>query len=169
MIEFSLPVAIEPVEWTVVFHRKASSRWFALIAMGHFKHVSAFAYAAGPNVWVIHDWQFGGLRVAVLPHSDDACRLIASLFGGPDTEWMPVRRRPSATGFRLGTCVGAVKHLLGLRTWALRPDALYRSLSVSGAIPAHQHRSPSRPRWWQKFAPRCSSMLRIDRRENPAG
>ena len=140
MNEFSLPTAVEPEEWTVVFHREASSRWFSFIAFGRFKHVSAFAYLPGLKGWVIHDWQHGGLRVAVLPHSDETCQLIRSMFG-PTTEWVQVTRRPgpsSWSGFRLGSCVGAVKHLLGIRCVALRPDGLYRHLheataSVSGA------------------------------------
>jgi hypothetical protein len=139
----ALPAAVEPEEWTLVFHREASSRWFSFIALGRFKHVSAFAYLPGLKGWVIHDWQHGGLRVAVLPHSDEACRLITSMFGGPTTEWVKVRRAPappSWTGFRLGSCVGAVKHLLGIPGNTLRPDALYRHLVrhgiVTSAIPA---------------------------------
>jgi hypothetical protein len=140
---FELPATVEPEEWTVVFHTKASSWWFNFIALGRFKHVSAFAYLPGLQGWVIHDWQHGGLRVAVLPHSDGACRLIRSMFG-PDTKWVEVRRRAgpaSRFGFRLGSCVGAVKHLLGIPGHALRPDALYRYLvrhgkRVNSAIPA---------------------------------
>lgn len=130
MIDVALPAAVDPEEWTVVFHREASSWWFSLIALGRFKHVSAFAYLSGMNGWAIMDWQAGGLRVAHLPHSDDAARLLVSMFGGPGTEWVQVRRRPasSRSGFRLGTCVGAVKHLLGISSYALRPDALHRHL-----------------------------------------
>jgi len=128
----TLPAAVEPEEWTIVFHREASSRWFSFIAFGKFKHVSAFAYLAGLNGWVIHDWHAGGLQVAVLPHSTETCRIISTLFGGG--EWIKVRRQAgtSWSGFRLGTCVGAVKHLLGLRSNALRPDGLYRYLVRHG-------------------------------------
>lgn len=135
MNPIDLPAAVEPDEWTVVFHREASSRWFSFIALGRFKHVSAFAYLPGLRGWVIHDWQHTGMRVAVLPHSDEACRLIRAMFG-PSTEWVTVARRPgpsSRTGFRLGSCVGAVKHLLGIRSHALRPDALYRHLARHAA------------------------------------
>lgn len=139
MNEHALPAAVEPVEWTLVFHRKASSRFFAWIALGRFKHVSAFAYLPGLKGWVVHDWQSGGLRVAVLPHNDEAPRLLTAMFGGPDTEWVETRRRPqpaTRTGFRLGTCVGAVKHLLNLKSKALRPDGLYRHLARHGTRPA---------------------------------
>lgn len=144
MYQSDLPEAVEPVEWTVVFHREASSRWFALIALGRFKHVSAFAYLPGLKGWVIHDWQYGGLRVAVLPHSDEACRLLTAMFPTATTEWVPWRRSAdpsSRSGFRLGTCVGAVKHLLGVPGHALRPDGLYRYLkrhepACASAVPA---------------------------------
>lgn len=129
MTPIDLPAAVEPSEWTLVFHRKASSPWFSFVALGRFKHVSAFAYLSGLNGWVIHDWQYGGLHVAVLPHSDETCRLLTAMFGGPDTEWVEMRRLPgptSRTGFRLGSCVGAVKHLLNIKSRALRPDSLYR-------------------------------------------
>jgi hypothetical protein len=35
---------IEARRWTVVFHRQAEHLFFSLIAMGHFKHVSAIAW-----------------------------------------------------------------------------------------------------------------------------
>ena len=34
--------AAEPAEWFVVFHPEASSRRLSALAMGRFKHVSAF-------------------------------------------------------------------------------------------------------------------------------
>src|SRR5712675_159793 len=98
MTPFELPAAVEPTEWTVVFHTRASSWWFEFIAFGRFKHVSAFAYLPGLQGWVIHDWQYHGMRVAVLPHSDEACLLIRRMFG-PDTEWVEVRRRPGPSAF----------------------------------------------------------------------
>jgi len=155
-----LPVAVEPEEWTVVFHREASSRWFALIALGRFKHVSAFAYLPGLHGWVIHDWQHSGLRVAVLPHSDETCRLIASMFGGPSTEWVKVRRRPgpsSLSGFRLGSCVGAVKHLLGLRSLVLRPDGLYRHL-MRDALPT---KAPTASDGWHEPSAGASTIAGV--------
>lgn len=118
--------ACEPRRWTVVFHRKAANRFFSLIAMGHFKHVSAFAWAPEMRVWIIYDVGFDRSRIAVLPDTEASKLLLQRIIAGNCIVTMEARGG-NGTPFRFGLfCTTAIKHLLGLGGSALRPDALFR-------------------------------------------
>lgn len=124
---------IEPDRWTVVFHVKRASWWVELLAFGRFKHVSAFAYVPLMRAWLVYDVQQAGTSLTVIPDCDSAITLLDKLYG--DCVMLSVRRQePCGNAFRLGFwCVPAIKHLLGVRCGALRPDALYRHLRRNGA------------------------------------
>lgn len=127
------PEAIEPVQWNVVFHRKALSRWSSAIAMGHFKHVSAFAYLAGLKGWVLFDVQFSRLRIVVLPDTFDSRVILGQVMKGNAVILMSRREGGGIRFFRLGFfCTSAIKHLLGIRSSALRPSALFRECLRNG-------------------------------------
>ncbi len=119
--------AAEATRWTIVFHRRAENRIFGLIAMGRFKHVSAFAWLPGPRVWIHYDLGFCRTRIIVLPDTAESKAYLGALITGNAIITMKVRgdARPI---MRLGLfCTSAVKHLIGLRSSALRPDALFAS------------------------------------------
>lgn len=128
------PEAIEPVEWNILFHVEAAGRWSSLIAMGRFKHVSAFAYLGGLKGWVLYDVQFGRTRLVVLPDNADSRRVLSQVIG--NNVWIVMRRRDGRVPwFRFGFfCTVAIKHLIGLRSGALRPDALYRDCLAHGGV-----------------------------------
>lgn len=142
---FTLPAIIEPEEWCVVFHRKAASRAFSLIAMGRFKHVAAFAHLPAQRAWLYFDLQFSHLRNAVIPDTPEGRALLGSLID--DTEIVRMRRRGGrARWMRFGLiCTTAVKHLLGLSGGALRPDALYRYCLQNGGVVLDESTGPARP------------------------
>jgi len=119
--------ASEPTRWTIVFHRKAEHWLFALIAMGRFKHVSAFAWLPDTRVWLIYDMGFRRTRIMVLPDTVEAKAYLGALITGNAMVTMPVRD-DALPLLRIGLfCTTAVKHLVGLRCGALRPDALFAS------------------------------------------
>lgn len=127
------PEAVEPVQWNVVFHRKAMTRWSSLIAMGQFKHVSAFAYLAGLKGWVLFDVQFARLRIVILPDTFDSRVIIGQVMKGNSVVLISRREGGGIRFFRFGFfCTTAIKHLLGLRGSTLRPDALFRSCLANG-------------------------------------
>lgn len=132
----------EPVEWFVVFHRKAASRLFSMLAAGEFKHVSAIGYCPGFKVWLLYDVQWSGTRLRVISH-DAAKKAVAEWSG--DCDIVKISRRSHNPRFlRLGfTCVSAVKHLLSLRCVAMRPDALYRHIIRNGGTPIHDAKRPA--------------------------
>jgi hypothetical protein len=123
---------IEARRWTVVFHRKAENWFFGLIAMGHFKHVSAFAWLPELSIWVFYDVGFRRTRLVHMADGQFAQATIGNLC--QDNATVTVAAREDGLPLmRWGLfCTTAVAHLLGLSCVALRPDALYRRLIASG-------------------------------------
>lgn len=120
-------IASEPTRWTIVFHRRAENWFFSLIAMGRFKHVSAFAWLPDVRVWLIYDLGFRRTRVMVLPDTEASKTYLRQVIAGNAIVTMPVHA-DALPLMRLGLfCTSAVKHLIGLRSGALRPDALFAS------------------------------------------
>lgn len=125
---------VEAARWTVVFHRKTDHLFFRLIALGHFKHVSAMAWMPDLGQWWIYDVGFRRTRLKVLVDGPTAQGIIAAIVKDNATVTVDVRD-DQLPWMRLGMfCTTAVSHLLGVRCGALRPDALYRKLIATGGI-----------------------------------
>ena len=125
---------IEARRWTVVFHRQAENWFFDLIALGRFKHVSAFAYIPELGIWTIYDVGFRRTRIVLLADTDHAKTILANRVKGNCLVTLEVSedRLPL---MRWGLfCTTAVAHLVGLRCVALRPDALYRQMVKAGGV-----------------------------------
>jgi len=123
----------EPKEWFVVFHRDSLRQWVNWLAWGRYKHVSAFGRVPWSGDWVFFDYLTGRTRVLMVPdeksdrflaHYAKMGKIVKMPAPNPDDEGMK---------FKPGLwCVTAVAHLLGLRTCALRPDALLRHCLANG-------------------------------------
>jgi hypothetical protein len=125
---------IEARRWTVVFHRESDHLFFRLIALGHFKHVSALAWIPELGQWWVYDVGFRRTRLKVLVDGPNAQAIIAAIIKDNATVTIDVRD-DQLPWMRIGLfCTSAVSHLLGLRTGALRPDALYRHLVRNGGV-----------------------------------
>lgn len=138
-----IPSAIEPEEWFVVFHRKAAGRLLSLITIGEFKHVSAFGYCAGFKAWLIYDVKWAGTTLSLVANNDQGRQVIMAWTD--DCAVVKIARSGVRMGAaaRLGfTCVTAVKHLIGLRCVAARPDALYRHILRNGGVRIDGRRQP---------------------------
>jgi hypothetical protein len=132
MDEIALPDAIEPTEWYVVFHMRTPLRWLRWLALGRFKHVSAFAYCPGFKAWLVYDTQLNGTRLMLLAHPAAKAALI-KYTEGCEIVHMPRQRQRIAWPSRLGFfCTPAIIHLLAVRCRVWRPDALYRHLLQNG-------------------------------------
>lgn len=126
------PTGIEARRWTVVFHREAENWFFAAIAMGKFKHVSALAWIPEVSAWLVYDVGFRRTRLRVLEDGPTAARIIAAIVEGNAAVTIDIREN-ELPWMRLGMfCTTAVAHLIGVRCAALRPDALYRHLIAKG-------------------------------------
>jgi hypothetical protein len=125
---------IEAVRWTIVFHRKTDHWFFRVIALGHFKHVSALAWIPDLGQWWIYDVGFRRTHLKVLVDGEQAKAIIGAIIRGNATVTVDVRD-DHLPWMRLGMfCTTAVAHLIGVRCAALRPDALYRKLIASGGV-----------------------------------
>ena len=123
----------EPREWFIVFHRQSENWWVNWLAWGRYKHVSAFGTVPWSGDWVFFDFLTGRSRFLVVPN-EKADRFLAhySKLGvivkmpAPDPADIRPKIKPGLW------CVTTVAHLLGLRTCALRPDALLRHCLANG-------------------------------------
>jgi hypothetical protein len=125
---------IEP-NWILLFSKKRGPWWVRLLACGRYHHVKALAYLPVMHAWLLYDVRFNGTRLMLAREDDpgtpallhdylESCDLVAM----PP---LPIRKRvvPHA-GF---WCTLAMKHLVGIRAAALRPDRLWRvSLAAGG-------------------------------------
>jgi hypothetical protein len=124
---------IEATRWTVVFHRRSKHLFFRLIALGHFKHVSALAWIPELSQWWVYDVGFRRTSLKVLVDGPAAQQIVAAIIKGNATITIDVQN--DLPWMRLGMfCTTAVSHLIGVRCGCLRPDALYRKLIASGGV-----------------------------------
>jgi hypothetical protein len=125
---------IEARRWTVVFHRKAEYWFFGAIALGHFKHVSAFSFIPEFGIWTIYDVGFRRTKIEFLADTDHAKSIMANIVKGNCMVTIEAHE-DNLPLMRLGMfCTTAVAHLVGIRSSALRPDRLFRHLVAAGGV-----------------------------------
>jgi len=129
-----------PSVWYAAFYGDQDRWWWDKICSPGFRHVAAFTYYPGPDVWVIYDVTFNRTNIRVISRTewmvwiqslpDHRTILRAEI---PEDPW------PRPWWLKLTFwCAPAVAHLMGIRSRALRPQALYRDLLVHGATPAFE-------------------------------
>ena len=118
----------------MVFHRRAENWFFAAIACGEFKHVSAFAFIPELGIWTVYDVGFRRTRLVHLADTDHAKTVLAHIIKGNCTVTIEASDRHLPL-MRAGLfCTTAIKHLIGVRSSALRPDRLFRHLVAQGGV-----------------------------------
>lgn len=126
---------VEPQAWTLVFSRSAATRWTSFIALGRYKHVSAYAYVPFLHVWVHYDVRLSGTHITIAAN-DAAHAMIGTIIADADLISMQKRPQPSRQlPPLLGWCVPAVRRLLGVPGSALRPDAFFKECLANGGVP----------------------------------
>lgn len=110
------------VIWHVVFQPREKRDWWA----GQYRHVSLAGYCN--DTWFHIDVQRTGFGATAIYHYEDVQDFLSYLL----TYYTVVRFGPARGGSRQFlmpmTCVSFVKHVLGVRSGALRPDGLLRTL-----------------------------------------
>lgn len=126
------PEAVEPLDWIVVFRPWSESWLVRNLVPGRFKHVSAYADLAGLRAWVTFDVGFDGTKITVIPDGAQVRAIMAPWLDG--CTLVRMRKRPGAKCrvALFGWCAPSVARLIGLRSGALRPDALYRDCLRNG-------------------------------------
>ncbi|MBW8285092.1 MAG: hypothetical protein K0M55_15990 [Rhizobium sp.] len=123
----------EPKDWFVVFHENRGRWWVDWLACGRFKHVSVFGKVERSGAWVFYDFHLDRAHIMVVGdwEADIAIGHYADM--GTVVRFPRLLSNVGAFAFRPGWwCVPAVAHIIGLRTCALRPDALFRQCLANG-------------------------------------
>jgi hypothetical protein len=123
-------------DWTLLFSTKRGRWWVRLLACGRYNHVKAIAYLPAMRAWLFYDVKFNGTRLMIA--GEDEPGTAASLrdyLDGCDLLAMPPLAVPKRIAPHLGFwCTLAMKHLVGIRTAALRPDRLWRDGIAAGGM-----------------------------------
>jgi hypothetical protein len=123
-------LALEPQSFVLVFSRVALHPWQRWL--GRYKHVRAYAYLPATEHWLFYDVHYRRTQILVVPDGDAVIAILAVWQRDADIIRVP-RRDDAHLFFRIGFwCVPAMKHLIGLRSSALRPDALWRDCVRAG-------------------------------------
>jgi len=99
-----------------------------LLAWGRYHHVKAIAYLPAMLAWLFYDVKFNGTRL-MLAHEDDpgTRAFLHDYLDSCDLLAMPRLPIPKRVAPHAGFwCTLAMKHLVGIRAAALRPDRLWR-------------------------------------------
>lgn len=108
----------------LAFWRKERHQWWAR----RYGHVTMFFF--GQQTWVHIDVEHRGMSVHVHFTKDEVDDFLSRVFTYALVVRYPVRLRSHF--FRPLTCVSFVKHAFGIRSCALSPDGLLRTLRASG-------------------------------------
>lgn len=120
MIEFKEYPFSKPIIWYVCFH-EGRSLWGR-----RFRHVSLAGYAE--DTWLHFDLHRTGVSVAAIYRYEEASLFREYLLANFAVVKVGFTETPGFNFARPMTCVGFVKHVIGLRSSALRPDSLFRCL-----------------------------------------
>jgi hypothetical protein len=127
---------IEP-NWILLFSKKRGRWWVRLLACGRYHHVKAIAYLSTMRAWLFYDVKFNGTRLMLAREDDPGTRaFLHDYLDSCDLVAMPRLPIPKRVAPHAGFwCTLAMKHLVGIRTAALRPDRLWRDSVAAGGRP----------------------------------
>jgi len=127
---------IEP-HWILLFSKKRGRWWVRLLAWGRYHHVKAIAYLPAMRAWLFYDVKFNGTRLMLAREDDPGTpAFLHDYLDSCDPVAMPRLPVPKRIAPHAGFwCTLAMKHLVGIRTGALRPDRLWRDSVTAGGKP----------------------------------
>jgi hypothetical protein len=124
---------IEP-NWILLFSRKPGRWWVRLLACGRYHHVKALAYLPVMRAWLLYDVRFNATRLMLAREDDPGTpALLHDYLESCDLVAMPRLPVPKRVAPQAGFwCTLAMRHLVGIRAAALRPDRLWRVSIAAG-------------------------------------
>lgn len=125
----------EPTIWLIMFTPRQSFTLSSLFTWHrkNFDHCCALSYNAYYGCWFLVDWSGTGLWCEPMVKSEVDFLMAAALSN--DWKVLKYHQREYDHMPLFGTfCVNAVKHLLGIKSWAITPYQLYKSLKKKGAV-----------------------------------
>lgn len=124
--------AEEITEWFVVFQTATASGFLDRIIPGKFKHVCAFGWSAGCQVWVFFDPAQRMLHASVAPAGKLGDEAVSRFihYRGRESSVLKMARQAGRgrSHFMRGGfwCTSTIAHLLNMPGGALLPDRLWR-------------------------------------------
>jgi len=127
---------IEP-NWILLFSKKRGRWWVRLLAWGRYNHVKAISYLPALQAWLFYDVKFNGTRLMLAREGETGTSAFLHYYlDGCDLVAMPRLPIPKRVAPQAGFwCTLAMKHLVGIRGAALRPDRLWRDSIAAGGKP----------------------------------
>jgi hypothetical protein len=127
---------IEP-NWILLFSKKPGRWWVRLLACGRYHHVKALAYLPAMRAWLLYDVRFNATRLMLAREDDPGTpALLHDYLESCDLVAMPRLPVPKRVAPQAGFwCTLAMRHLVGIRAAALRPDRLWRASLAAGGKP----------------------------------
>ena len=121
-----------PDYWYVAFVKRNRTHWIDWLLPAGFRHVFAMGYVIETGYWLVYDVRLDATNIDVLEG-----QALDQLLAWCWQEGIVLRAdcvpRSPQKHLRFGFwCVPAIKHLLGLKSCALTPRALYRHLVKIG-------------------------------------
>jgi len=123
--------------WILLFCKKRGRWWVRLLAWGRYRHVKAIAYLPAMRAWLFYDVRFNGTRLTLAREDEPGTdTFLHDYLDGCDLVAMPQLPIPKRVAPHAGFwCTLAMKHLVGIRSAALRPDRLWRDTLIAGGKP----------------------------------
>lgn len=123
----------QPSHWFVCFSPVTATWWVPFLAAGKYRHVRAFGTIPRSKIWLFVDVNAGGLTLRAAPDGPAAEAAISAWIAGCDVLHIARRDAPGLPRWPVFSCVTTIRHLIGLRSGALRPDRLFRDMLAAGA------------------------------------
>lgn len=119
-----------PRLWLVFFGEAAGPHWWSRFLRPGFRHVSAACWHVEERRWVYFNPSRRGLVIELYGEGEFP---LGSLMRGSTATLRFASRFDRRSAPAVFHCVGAIKALLGIRSRAFRPYALFRDLLARGA------------------------------------
>lgn len=120
--------------WLVFFGDTPRRAWWANLLRPGYRHIAAMSCYADTERWVYVDPALHWTVIRVLTQEQAGPQIAALL--EQSTAVLRVASRPGrGCAPTFPWCVGQIKALLGIKSWALTPWQLYRALLARGAEP----------------------------------
>lgn len=120
--------------WIVCF-TNCGDVWWRWFTKPGFRHAFAMTYDVHFNHWLVFEWhRYGALMYPITSATAETILNTLEARGG---EAWTIKQREQKPSFPIGVlplhCVSAMKHILGIRSWAITPWQLRSELSRRGA------------------------------------
>jgi hypothetical protein len=118
--------------WLVFFGSGHLAPWWSWLLRPGFRHVCAASWFADQERWVFVNPCRTGTVIEVMRSDEFGPRFSQLMTDSAAILRMPARAARRATP-RSFHCIGAMKALLGTKSWAITPYGFYRFLISAGA------------------------------------